>query len=96
MAKNTEIISVSISKEQGEAISRLELSPSALLQEKLNEVIERSKGMDEIKQANDQLKQSLWKATQAFADFLEEKGIDFSEYNQFVFARDKRMENGIN
>lgn len=92
MARNTEIISVSVSKEQAKAVEELSLSPSSLLQDAIDKAVEHSRFILQSKKDIESLKQAYWKATQCFSDFLDSKHIDYSEYNQYVFAWNKRKE----
>lgn len=92
MVRNTEVISVSVSKEQAKAVEELALSPSSLLQEAIDKAVEHSRFILQSKKDIESLKKSYWRATQCFSDFLDSKKIDFAEYNQFVFAWNKRKE----
>lgn len=97
MARNTEILSVSVSKEQAKQVTELNLSPSSLLQQAIDDAVEHSRLITQAKKDIESLKQSLSRSAQCFADFLTEKGIDFKDYNAFVFAWNKRQENnGVN
>lgn len=97
MARNTEILSVSVSKEQAQAVEELKLSPSSLLQDAIDKAVEHSRFILQSKKDIESLKQAYWRATQCFSDFLDSKKIDFQEYNQYVFAWNKRQEgNGTN
>lgn len=92
MARTTEILSVSVSKEQAKAIEELELSPSSLLQGAIDEAIEHSRMIKQAKKDIESLKNSLWKQAQCLADFLENKNIPYEDYNQFVYSWNKRQE----
>lgn len=94
MVRTTENITVSIPKDMSEQIDKLKLKPSKILQDALGDIIEKSKGVLQLEADIKSLKESMWRTHQVLADFLDEKKIDFSEYNQFVFAWNKRREDG--
>jgi len=96
MVRNTENLTISIPKEMGKQIEALDLKPSKIFQQALDEIIEKSKGRMELIKANEHLSQTLQKYMQALTEFLDHKHIDITEFNQFVFASNKRKADGLN
>lgn len=92
MVRNTETITVSVPKEMAEQIDQLDLSPSKVLQEAIQKAIDHNKGKMELIKANEYLREGIGRTHQILAEFMEHKGIDFKEYNDFVFSWNKRRE----
>ena len=95
MVRNSEILTLSIPKEQGEFIELLNLSPSKIFQQKIHELQEFHKGSLAYNKVIEALKMSLGSQNQDFADFLEELGVPYEKFNHFKYAKQKRV-NGIN
>lgn len=80
MARNTDILTISIPKEQGEFLERLNISPSKIFQQKIEELMLRS---DELNKAIEDIE--AWKKLSArnlqdFTNFLQSEGIDYSKF----------------
>lgn len=89
MARNTEIISVSIPKEMAEYVDFAKLSPSQLLQERIIEEKEKRSEINKAHELANQYKLISARNIQAFSDFLKQKDIPYEEFMRFKEVAEK-------
>jgi hypothetical protein len=88
MVRNSTILTASITKEQSDALEVLNLSPSELLQDAIEQQIARSKNvLPQIKELELKISKLVKQIEHLFA-FINHKGIEHKEYYDFVNNRE--------